>query len=127
MSLDTASFPWVWMRQPAGQPRDVAGEFAEFDALLARQQPFVLLCESPMTDEQQHDRDRRTQVALWKRDRRDALKKYVKGMVMIEPDAERRAAAEPFADFASRFWGYPVEVVADETQARQRAQNLLSL
>ncbi|HEI8866682.1 hypothetical protein [Serratia sp. AKBS12] len=127
MSLDTASFPWVWMRQPVGQPRDVADEFAEFDALLARQQPFVLLCALRITDEQEPDRDRRTQVALWKRDRRDALKKYVKGMVMIEPDVERRSAAEQFADFASRFWGYPIEVVADETQARQRAQNLLSL
>ncbi|UJD82556.1 hypothetical protein FS595_02675 [Serratia rubidaea] len=114
------------MYQPAGQPRDVAAEFAEFDALLAREQPFVIVCDPRSEEQGEPDRDERTQVALWKRDRRAALKLYVKGMVMIEPDNARRLVTGPFAKFASKFWGYPVEVVADSAQARLQAQAWLN-
>ncbi|BFO08078.1 hypothetical protein GGER_05880 [Serratia rubidaea] len=51
MPFDAATFPYVRMYQPAGQPRDVAAEFAEFDALLAREQPFVIVCD-PRSEEQ---------------------------------------------------------------------------
>ncbi|CUW02724.1 Uncharacterised protein [Serratia grimesii] len=126
MSLDSAIFPLVWMRQPtAEQPHDTAAEFAEFSRLLQREQPFVLLCDRRMDDDGKHDRDERTQIALWKRDHREALARWVKGMVLIEPDDVRRQAAEAFVDFASRFWGYPVQVVASERQAHELAQRLL--
>lgn len=126
MSFDAATFPYVRMYRPAGQPRDVVAEFAEFGALLARRQPFVIVCE-PRSDEQgEPTRDERTQVALWKREHRAALKQYVKGMVMIEPDNARRLAAGPFAECSSKFWGYPVEVVADSEQAHRLAQAWLN-
>lgn len=47
-------------------------------------------------------------------------------MVLIEPDDVRRKAAEEFVDFASRFWGYPVQVVAGEHLAHELAQRLLT-
>ncbi|CAI1004997.1 Uncharacterised protein [Serratia liquefaciens] len=126
MSLDSATFPLVWMRQQAaGEPKDTLAEFAEFSTLLQREQQFVLLCDRRMDESGEQDRDERTQVALWKRDHREALAKWVKGMVLIEPDDMRRKAAEEFVDFASRFWGYPVMVVASEQQAHELAQRLL--
>ncbi|MGO4745225.1 hypothetical protein [Serratia quinivorans] len=86
MSLDSATFPLVWMRQQAaGQPKDTLAEFAEFSTLLQREQPFVLLCDRRMDESDEQDRDERTQVALWKRDHREALARWVKGMVLIEP------------------------------------------
>jgi hypothetical protein len=112
-------------QQAAGEPKDTLAEFAEFSTLLQREQPFVLLCDRRMDESGEQDRDERTQVALWKRDHREALAKWVKGMVLIEPDDMRRKAAEEFVDFASRFWGYPVMVVASEQQAHELAQRLL--
>ncbi|WP_274873660.1 hypothetical protein, partial [Serratia marcescens] len=82
MSLDTADFPLVWMRRNG---RDTQAELAEFSALLARAEPFVLITDRSVGDEEEeHDRDARTQVALWKRDNREALKRWVKGMIMLE-------------------------------------------
>lgn len=41
-------------------------------ALLARAEPFVLMTDRSVGDEEQeHDRDARTRVALWKRDNRE--------------------------------------------------------
>ncbi len=73
-----------------------------------------------------HDRDARTQVALWKRDNREALKQWVKGMIMLEPDDAKRAAAEEFAEYGAKFWGYPILVATDEATGRMLAQTLLS-
>jgi hypothetical protein len=125
MSLESTHFPIVWMHQEEKAQRDTAAEFAQFAALLQREQPFVILCDRRMEQDGEHDRDERTQVALWKRDHREALKQWVKGMVLIEPDADRRAACEAFVEFASKFWGYPVLVVASEPLAQALAQRLL--
>ena len=63
MSLDTTDFPLVWMRRNG---RDTQAELAEFSALLARAEPFVLLTDRSVGDEgEEHDRDARTLVALW--------------------------------------------------------------
>ena len=63
---------------------------------------------------QEHDRDARTQVALWKRDNREALKLWVKGMIMLEPDDAKRAAAEESPNTAPssgviRCWWPPMQ------------------
>lgn len=109
MSLDTADFPLVWMRQNG---RDTQAELAEFSALLARAEPFVLMTDRSVGDEEQeHDRE--------------ALKLWVKGMIMLEPDDAKRAAAEEFAEYGAKFWGYPVLVAADEAAGRVLAQTLL--
>ncbi|CAI0978004.1 hypothetical protein [Serratia entomophila] len=124
MSLDSANFPLVWMRQNG---RDTQAELAAFSALLARAEPFVILSDRRVGDAgEEPDRDQRTQVALWKRDNREALKLWVKGMIMLEPDAAQYAAAEAFAEYAAKFWGYPVLVAADEARARLLAVTLLS-
>ncbi len=126
MSLESSHFPIVWMRQEEQAQRNTVAEFEQFGELLKREQPFVILCDRRMEEDEEHDRDERTQIALWKRDHREALKQWVKGMVLIEPDAVRRQAAEEFVAFASKFWGYPVLVVASELLARTLAQRLLN-
>ncbi|CAI0982957.1 hypothetical protein [Serratia ficaria] len=124
MALDTAHFPLVWMRQSG---RDTQAELAAFSALLARAEPFVILSDRRVGDAgEEPNRDERTRVALWKRDNRQALKLWVKGMIMLEPDAAQCAAAEAFAEYAAKFWGYPVLVAADEARARLLAVTLLS-
>ncbi|MDT3252237.1 hypothetical protein QZQ97_15040 [Serratia sp. root2] len=124
MSLDPVNFPLVWMRQNG---RDTQAELAEFSALLARAEPFVILSDRRVGDAgDQPDRDQRTQVALWKRDNREALQLWVKGMIMLEPDEAQCAMAEEFAEYAAKFWGYPVLVAADEARARLLALALLS-
>ncbi|WP_061794813.1 hypothetical protein [Serratia ficaria] len=124
MALDTAHFPLVWMRQCG---RDTQAELAAFSALLARAEPFVILSDRRVGDAgEEPNRDERTRVALWKRDNRQALKLWVKGMIMLEPDAAQCAAAEAFAEYAAKFWGYPVLVAADEARARLLAVTLLS-
>jgi len=65
-------------------------------------------------------------VALWKRDNREALQLWIKGMIMLEPDDTKCAAAKEFAEYGSKFWGYPVLVATDEAAGRVLAQTLLS-
>lgn len=123
MSLDTADFPLVWMRQNG---RDTRGRTGRIQRAAGARRTFVLMTDRSVGDEEQeHDRDARTRVALWKRDNREALKLWVKGMIMLEPDDAKRAAAEEFAEYGAKFWGYPVLVAADEAAGRVLAQTLL--
>jgi hypothetical protein len=46
-------------------------------------------------------------------------------MIMLEPDDAKRAAAEEFAEYGAKFWGYPVLVAANEAAGRVLAQTLL--
>lgn len=126
MYIDSTHFPVVRMHfdrpDPAGQD-----SFSLFEGLLDREQPFVLI--SRQNDEHDHEHEDpagRKRVTLWMKAHRARLHRLVRGMVFIEPAAAKRLALKASSVMFSKFWGYPMLVVASEPEALATASKLLA-
>lgn len=122
MRLDSVQFPMVWMYPNENDP---AGAFEAFDALLARQQPCVMISRDGDT-EHEHAPQERKQVALWLKRNKPALRVYVKGVIQIEPNAAKRLAIKAFMIMLSKAWGCPMFVAESEPAALEMAHKLLA-
>lgn len=126
MFIDSSAFPFVWMRQRALTANTSTAPFDEFTQLLARQQAFVLLNDEGFNDgAHEHTQAERKQTALWMKRHKADLRSFVKGMVVIEPNATKRLAAKAFATLFGKFWGYPMFIVPSQGEALTLAQSLL--
>ncbi|WP_460416038.1 hypothetical protein [Pseudomonas sp. microsymbiont 2] len=127
MLLDITHFPLVWMAigNTAIDTHDEG--FAAFEALLSRAQPFVLLdAERARQQEHEHTHEEQKQLSLWMKRHKTALRTWVKGQVLIEPDTGRQQAARAFAPKFAAFWGYPLFVVPTREEAVQVAHRVLA-
>lgn len=125
MQLDLSTFPLVWMRREAApvQP-DIL--FAQFDALLARQQAFVILSEEGFDEEgHEHPQEERKRAALWMKQNKAAIRAYIQGMVLVEPSAAKRLAGKAFAVMFGKFWGYPLHFGTSRDDALDIARHLI--
>ena len=101
--------------------------FADFDALLDRNQPFVFINDEGLGSERHEQSQEEMQAIVpWRKKNRHALRERVKGSIYIEPDTDNRMAAESFARTYEKFWGYPMLIVADENEALALAQKILT-
>lgn len=122
MLIDDTQFPLVWMR---AKTSDIpASPFASLETLLAREKCFVLL--DNMAHEHEETPEERKQLALWMKRHKEALRTFIKAAIHIEPDADKRPAAQAFAPTYEKFWGYPLRVVASTDEALALARELLS-
>ncbi|TGX49129.1 hypothetical protein E5A73_20005 [Sphingomonas gei] len=122
MRLDDAAFPIVRMHY------DVAGDgdsLALFDALLAREQPFVVLALSADPDHMQTGEER-WQLSRWMKRNREPLNRLVRAMVYVEPQPARRFIAKASAPVFRTVWGYPLFVADSEADALPTAERLLA-
>lgn len=127
MYVDTTHFPLVWtFFTTPGLPAE-ASPFGAFEALLAREQPFVLLNDEGVApDAHAHTPEDRKQTALWMKQHKAALRAFVLAAIYVEPDAARREAAQAFAAMSGKFWGYPMRLVASKAEALRLAEDLLA-
>ncbi|MFT9450488.1 hypothetical protein [Gluconobacter japonicus] len=127
MKTDVSHFPFVWLWFNTSNPESVAFSFVEFEQLLARKKPFVLLNDEgfDIDGSHEHSHEERKQTTLWMKRHKEALRTYVKGSIYIEPNAIKRLAAQPFATESVKFWGYPMHLVASEDEALNLACTLL--
>lgn len=126
MFIDSATFPIVWMRQIASSDDPAQAPFDEFANLLARKQAFVFLSDEGFNDGQhEHSQEERKQTSLWMKKNKVEIRAFVKGMVLIEPNAGKRLASKAFAIMFGKFWGYPMMVSASKDEALETAQRLL--
>ncbi|MCO7515976.1 hypothetical protein NJF44_14385 [Pseudomonas guariconensis] len=127
MLLNSTYFPLVWMKI-GGAGIDTGDEgFAAFEALLAREEPFVLLdAENADRQAHEHSHEERKRLSLWMKRHKAALRAFVRGQVLVEPDAEKQKAARSFASTFEAFWGYPLLVVNTEEEAFKVADQLLA-
>lgn len=124
MMLDATGFPLVWMRQDAAPGRAEEGDvFEAFEALLQRGQAFVLLAEGGPGNQERGQGDRK-RLSLWMKRHRRALA-LVKAMIVVEPDAAKRLAAQAFAVMFAKFWGYPLLWAGSREEAAGMAAALL--
>jgi hypothetical protein len=126
MLIDAAQFPVVWMRINAPANRPDASPFAEFEALLARKEVFVLLNNEGLDKgEHEHSPEEMKQASLWMKSHKSELRAFVKAGIYIEPSAAKRLATKAFTLVYEKFWGYPMLMVATKDEALALAQKLL--
>lgn len=127
MVIDSAHFPLVWMKISTDAISTDGSGFSAFEALLAREEAFVVLDEGRASPEQhQHTTAEKKQLSLWMKRHKSALRTFVKAHIHIEPDFPRRQAAKAFALVFEAFWGYPMFVVATATEALKLAHKLIA-
>lgn len=127
MLLNTTYFPLVWMKHGSAGI-DIGDEgFAAFEALLLREEPFVLLdADSAQHEDQQHSHEERKQLSLWMKRHKAALRAFVKGQINVQPDPARQAPLRAFMPKFEAFWGYPLFVVNTQEEAFTVADRLLA-
>ncbi|HJH17230.1 MAG TPA: hypothetical protein K8W20_00750 [Pseudomonas lactis] len=126
MRLDSSTFPVVKILFDApddGGPEDA---LLTFEQLLAREQPFLLLHEKAVDENNhEHAHEERKRASIWMKKNKAALRAYVKGMIQVEPSAAKRLALKPFAVTFGKAWGYPLLVVESKDRAWALAQDVL--
>ena len=126
MRLDSSTFPVVKILFDApddGGPEDA---LLTFEQLLAREQPFLLLHEKAVDENNhEHAHEERKRASIWMKKNKAALRAYVKGMIQVEPSAAKRLALKPFAVTFGKAWGYPLLVVESEDRAWALAHDVL--
>jgi hypothetical protein len=122
--FDVSAFPLVRAHM-LGQPVGYAARWMqEMDALLAHGQPFVLLADERPQDESHEDRTARTS---WFEANRDRLASICHGCVMVEPGAEKRAAAQLHSETLTKTFGLHFHVAANKEEAQSVALMLVKL
>jgi hypothetical protein len=104
-----------------------ASPFAEFEALLARKEPFVLLNDEGLdAGDHEHSPGEMKQASLWMKRNKSDLRAFVKASIHIEPRTTKRLASKAFAVVYEKFWGYPMLMTATKNEALVLAQKLLA-
>lgn len=126
MLIDTTQFPLVWMELNSRNSPSDASPFAGFEALLARQQPLVLLNDEGLNNGQyEYSVEQMKYMTRWMKSHKDALQSYVKAAIYIEPDESKREATVAFGRTYEKFWGYPMLMAATKQEALTLAKRLL--
>lgn len=125
MRIEANQFPLVWL-QKATQGYSQEDSLAQFEALFARHEPFVLLSNEGLDKEQtEHSPDEMKQMALWMKRHKSELKQYVKASIHVESSLTKRLAGKAFSVVYEKFWGYPMLMTATEDEALLLAETLL--
>ncbi|MEJ2631661.1 MAG: hypothetical protein P8011_11145 [Acidihalobacter sp.] len=126
MQIDASRFPLVWMRLNAPVTDPEASPFAEFEALLARKEIFVLLNDEGLDEgDHEHSPEEMKQASLWMKRHKRELRAFVKAAIYIEPNTAKRLATKAFTLVYEKFWRYPMLMVATKDDALVLAQQLL--
>lgn len=123
MSIDDTRAPLIFLR--AEREVDSSVE-AEFEALLAKEQPFVMIIHAFEHNHDGEPPEERKQKALFFKRIRDRLRKLCLAMIVIEDGQSLSAAARLAAQTASKGFGFSVQFAATKAQAVERGQELLA-
>ncbi|MBT3069784.1 hypothetical protein KKP04_02740 [Rhodomicrobium sp. Az07] len=126
-NFDHSSWPIARYRMPDRVPDDLAQEsIAEFDALLARNERFVLIMHGP--DMPQNSKLFLRLYREWFKRNRAAQQRLCAGAVRVEPDDRRRASltVKAISLLNKAFLPYPYRVVANNSAAVTQAQAWLT-
>lgn len=126
--IDASSWPVVRWTMPAVIPDEETDNLlAAFDALLARDERFVLIFDGAERPEQS-SRFNRLYKDWFKRRRKD-LGRLVAGAARVEPDeAKRKALLGKLVNAAlAALIPYPFKVVGSEAEARWLAREWLQV
>lgn len=120
---DIADFPVVRFRSVAAHPGYGPAWCAEMDALIEGRARFVLIYPKAERDEAHEDRKVR---GAWLKQNKDRLAELCLGLIVVEPDAARRAELEAMLPNLVRAFGTPQVATASMEEAQVLARRLLA-
>ncbi|WP_455813620.1 hypothetical protein [Pseudomonas graminis] len=127
MLIDASQFPLVWIQFDAPDRDPDAPLFSGFEALLARQQAFVILNDEGLPQgRREQPAEEMKQITRWMKAYKNELQAFVKAAIHIEPDESKRLAATHFTLFYEKFWGYPMLLTASREEALIMAATCLT-
>jgi hypothetical protein len=121
---DTATFPVIHFRPEQTAPGYAPTWEREMDALLMRQEDFVIIFPPGNFDEAHEDRKAR---ALWLKRNRDLLLRFCKALVSVEPDPVQRAAQQAEAETLAKAFNIRRDVVESLAAAVDLARDILDV
>ncbi|CAM3814107.1 ATP--cob(I)alamin adenosyltransferase [Bordetella sputigena] len=127
MSMNSSDFPLVWMNLTQEPGHDQQKDFDEFEALLQRGEPFVLLTDTAPAEDHEHSPEEKKRTALWMKKHKVELRRLVLATVLVEPNSAKRLSFKAFAVVFAKFWGYPLLLAQSREQAVEMARELLSM
>ncbi len=119
---DISAWPIVMLRSGAQAPGYAPQWAREMAALLARNQPFVVIHGVQQVDEAHEDRRLR---AVWLKENKAALAAQCRALVHVEPDPVQRLAVRAQAAIAVQAFKVPMVVVASFDVALDAARRAL--
>lgn len=126
MLVDSSNFPIVWIKSGEDHDQNHDASFAQFEALLERKAHFVMVNDGGLGgDQPEHSREESKQISLWMKRHKADLREFMKGMIVIEPNAAKRVAMKTFATVFAKFWGCPMFMATSIADAMQMASDLL--
>lgn len=126
MSMNSSSFPLVWMNITQEPGHDHQKDFDEFEANLQRGEPFVLLTDTAPEEDHEHSPEEKKRTALWMKKHKAELRRLVLAMILVEPNSAKRLGFKAFSVVFTKFWGYPLLLATSREQALEMAGELLS-
>ena len=120
---DTSDFPIV--RFLSGMAHAGYGDAwcAEMDALLDRNMPFVLIYLAAEREEGHEDRKKR---GAWLKANKDTLAGKCLALIIVEPDATKRAELEAMFPNLVRAFGTPQAARATHAEAEALGRHILA-
>lgn len=127
MSMNSSSFPLVWMNLSPEAGHDQQKDFDEFEANLQRGEPFVILTDTAPAEDHEHTPEEKKRTALWMKKHKAELRRLVLAMILVESNSAKRLGFKAFAVVFAKFWGYPLLLAASREQAIEMARELLAM
>jgi hypothetical protein len=125
LQIDAQGFPIVRLHYDREELPEEGNSLVVFDALLDREQPFVLIGHGDRFH--MESAEDRKHIAIWMKRNGDRLNRLVKAMVYVQPDTAKRLAARPAAFVFEKFWGFPMLVTGSDREAAVIAEQLLAV
>jgi hypothetical protein len=128
MLLDDSRFPLVFLRaheEPHSSFEEQLERNRQFESLLDRETPFVLIADHPEHDHDDETSEQRKAKALFFKRMKDRMSKYCLGLIVIEGHAPANTATRLAAAAASKALGFSVQFAADVESAAAKGTVLL--
>lgn len=125
MPMNSSNFPYVWMSLAQEPGHDHDKDYIEFEANLARGEPFVLLTDTAPAEDHEHSPEEKKRTALWMKKNKLELRRLVLAMIVVESSPAKRLGFKAFAVVFAKFWGYPLLLAASRQEAMEIAKELL--
>ncbi|WP_252717213.1 hypothetical protein [Herbaspirillum sp. B65] len=123
--MNSSNFPYVWMSLAQEPGHDHDKDYIEFEANLARGEPFVLLTDTAPAEDHEHSPEEKKRTALWMKKNKLELRRLVLAMIVVESSPAKRLGFKAFAVVFAKFWGYPLLLAASRQEAMEIAKELL--
>lgn len=122
MKVDDSHFPLVFLRSHLLSSASIA---EQFEVLFERNKPFVLITDHAHDDHEEETSEERKEKALFFKQIKERMRRFCRGMIVVEGDAKINAAMRVTASAAGKAFGFSILFASDEEDAASKATLLL--